>query len=303
MVALAARQFGRVSSAQLRALGWSADAIGVRVRRGWLVAEHRGCYRLAAAPVGGTAGRSAAAVLAVAADATVSHRTGLELHGALAASAGPVHLTLPSRHRARRGIVVHQAVLRADKVKRIDGLRVASVTRCLVDAAACEPAHVIRRAAKEAEFLGKLDAEALRRAAAGRPAAALLRELADSRLGVRGQLREELERRFAELLRSSGLPDAEANCPIRLERPRQEIVLDVVWWPAGLAVELDGRQTHGTSAAFDADRERDRRVAVQYGLRVVRATWKHVVDAPDALVADLVALHQRGVAQRERGAA
>jgi very-short-patch-repair endonuclease len=72
------------------------------------------------------------------------------------------------------------------------------------------------------------------------------------------------------------------------------IRLDVVWWDAGLGVELDSRKAHTTAHAFEADRRRDRRLAAQFGLQVVRVTWRQLHDEPDAIEADLKALLARG---------
>jgi very-short-patch-repair endonuclease len=56
-----------------------------------------------------------------------------------------------------------------------------------------------------------------------------------------------------------------------------------------LIVEVDGHQTHGTRAAFERDRERDR-ILQAHGWRVVRITWRQLHDDPDAIAADLLAL-------------
>lgn len=296
-MAVALRQHGRISTRQLASLGWSGDVVGERVASGWLVREHRGTYRLAGAP-STAAGRAVAAVLAVDPLASVTHRSGLELHGVLPRQPGaPVHLTCAVTHRPRPGIVPHRAALTACEVTRIEGVRVASLTRCLVGAAGIEPASVVEAAVREAEFLRRLDAPALAAAAADHAGAALLRRLAAERLPVRGELREEFERRFATFLRRRGFPPAAVNHTVRLDGPRQRVVLDVVWWEAALALELDSRQAHFTARAFEADRERDRRLAVQHGLQVVRITWRHLRDDPDGLARDLRALYARGLAR------
>lgn len=294
MVAVAGMQHGRISAGQLRELGWSPTVVAHRAAAGWLVREHRGAYRLAgAAP--SPLGRSVAALLAVDPTAVVSHRTGLEHHGALQPDPrAPVHLTTARHHVPRPGIAVHQAPLSASEVVRIEGVRVATLTRCLVDAAATEPPHVVSAAVQEAEFLRILDASALHAAATGRTGAALLRALAAKRLPLRGEVREAFERRFALFLRDRGFPEADANRRVVLERPRQIVVLDVVWWGSGLAVELDSRQAHATAEAFEADRERDRRLLVQHRIQVVRVTWRQLAETPDAVEADLKALLARG---------
>lgn len=298
VIAVALRQHGRISAAQLRDLGWSRDVIAGRVAAGWLVREHRGAYRLAGA-ADTAIGRSAAAILAVEPQSSVTHRTGLEHHRVLEARPGaPVHLTTARHHRSRPGILVHQAPLAPGDIVRIEGVRVASLVRCLVDAAATEPASVVTLAAHEAEFLRLLDPQALIAASVGRTGGALLRRLAAERLPIRGGLRKALERRFARFLLDRGFATADVNHRVRLRDPEQLIRLDAVWWEASLAVELDGRQAHATARAFDADRERDRRLAAQFGLHVVRVTWRHLDETPDALENDLKTLYARGLSAR-----
>jgi len=297
LVAVAGRQHGRISIGQLARLGLSADAVAGRVASGWLVREHRGAYRLAGAARLGP-GRCTAAVLAVDVEATVTHRSALERHRVLPEDDGaPVHLTTTRHHRSRRGIVVHQAPLGPTEVVRVDGLRVTSLVRSLIDAAGTEPGAIITAAVREAEFLRVLDCAALAACASGRRGGALLRRLARERLPIDGELRERLERRFARFLLEWRFPPAEVNRRVRLRGPAETILLDAVWWEAGLAVELDGRQAHATAHAFDEDRRRDRRVAVQFGLQVVRVTWKHLHTEPAALDADLKALYARGAAR------
>lgn len=303
VIALADAQHGRISARQLAELGLSRDAVASRVRAGWLVAEHRGVYRLAGvAP--SLAGRCTAAVLAVDPTAGITDRSGLELHEVLEPRAGtPVHLACATRHRARPGIVVHPRALGRGDSLRVLGLRVASVTRCLVDLAATADAAMLAKAVHEAEFRRVLDPSALQAAAVGRRGGERLRTLAAQRLPIRGDLRLELERRFAQFLRDYGFPVALVNHRLILERPWQEIFLDAVWLAAGLAVELDGRQAHATARAFDDDRERDRRVSVQHDIDVVRVTWRHLAEEQDRLAHDLWTLYHRGVAARTTGPA
>ena len=55
---------------------------------------------------------------------------------------------------------------------------------------------------------------------------------------------------------------------------------------------MDGRESHGTRRAFQADRDRDGRLAVA-GYRVLRFTWWDVTRRP-AVVADRVRRSLRG---------
>ena len=71
-----------------------------------------------------------------------------------------------------------------------------------------------------------------------------------------------------------------------MNAPLLEYVVDFLWRDAWLVVEVDGRATHGTRLAFQADRDRDGRLAVA-GYRVLRFTWWDVTRRP-AVVADRV---------------
>jgi very-short-patch-repair endonuclease len=55
---------------------------------------------------------------------------------------------------------------------------------------------------------------------------------------------------------------------------------DCVWPSHRLVVELDSRRFHGTRAAFERDRARDR-VLQAAGWRVVRITWRQLHDDAD----------------------
>ncbi len=266
-----------------------------RVAAGWLVREHRGSFRLAGAP-DTPAGRALAAILAVDGAAGVTERSGLELHGVLEPSSGRVHLACDRHLRPRPGVVLHRRALQPAECTRVEGIRVASVARCLADLAGDEAPGLLATAVREAEFLRLLDPPAVAAASASRPgSAALDRLVRATRLPVAGELRHDLERRFAELLRDQRFPTARVNHRLVLLDPWQEVVLDVVWREAGLAVELDGRQAHLTPRAFEADRDRDRRVAAQHDLHVVRVTWRQLEREPQAIIGDLWTLYRRGV--------
>jgi very-short-patch-repair endonuclease len=65
--------------------------------------------------------------------------------------------------------------------------------------------------------------------------------------------------------------------------------VDCLWREARLVVELDGRATHDTRAAFERDRLRDRMLQVA-GWRVIRITWRQLQDSPAEVAADLLTL-------------
>ena len=53
-----------------------------------------------------------------------------------------------------------------------------------------------------------------------------------------------------------------------------------------LVVEVDGYAFHSSRAAFESDRRRDAELGT-LGLRVMRVTWRQIVDEPQALIARL----------------
>jgi very-short-patch-repair endonuclease len=63
--------------------------------------------------------------------------------------------------------------------------------------------------------------------------------------------------------------------------------VDFLWRDERLVVEVDGFQFHSTRAAFERDRQRDAELQGA-GLRVLRVTWRQVVDAPYAALTNLV---------------
>ena len=64
-------------------------------------------------------------------------------------------------------------------------------------------------------------------------------------------------------------------------------------WPAEkVVVELDGREFHDDDKAFEADRERDRKLQAA-GFAPVRITWRSLRDTPQDLELDLSALLMR----------
>src|SRR4051812_49639911 len=90
VLAIAARQHGVVTTAQLLAAGWSRDAISGR--RGWLRRLHRGVYLVG--PVEAEHSRAAAAVLAAGEMAVLSHSPAAVVWGLRPPDEGPLHVTI-----------------------------------------------------------------------------------------------------------------------------------------------------------------------------------------------------------------
>jgi very-short-patch-repair endonuclease len=65
--------------------------------------------------------------------------------------------------------------------------------------------------------------------------------------------------------------------------------VDFLWRDQHLIVEVDGAATHLTATAFEEDRRRDAQLSVM-GFRVVRFTYRQVLEQPRAIIATLGAL-------------
>jgi very-short-patch-repair endonuclease len=99
--------------------------------------------------------------------------------------------------------------------------------------------------------------------------------------------KSDLEEMFLALTDAAGIPRPEINALV------EGFEVDAVWRDARLVVELDGRDTHGTAAAFERDRARDRALQVA-GWRPVRITYRQMRDAPRAVIDDVRRLRAAG---------
>jgi very-short-patch-repair endonuclease len=61
---------------------------------------------------------------------------------------------------------------------------------------------------------------------------------------------------------------------------------DCLWQDQRIVVELDGGAAHGTTKAFNDDRERDR-ILLAEGYTTTRITWDHIEKSPSEVAGDL----------------
>jgi very-short-patch-repair endonuclease len=92
--------------------------------------------------------------------------------------------------------------------------------------------------------------------------------------------RSEAERLLLRLVRAAGLPPPEHNVRVGGHEP------DLLWREHRLVVEVDGYTYHSGRAAFERDRVRDAELLAS-GFRVLRLTWRRLVEEPESVVARL----------------
>jgi predicted transcriptional regulator of viral defense system len=272
---------------QLRALGMTDDRIDTRVASGRLYAVHRGVYAIGRRRLS-REGVWLAAVLAAGPGAVLSHRSAAAHWGLVGGDGARVDVTIPTRNgRARRpGLAIHRPrrFPARDECTFHEGIAVTTPARTLLDVAGVLGRTAVARALERAEQLRLFDLRAIEQviaAHAPRPNARRLVQALD--IADPAPTRRELERLMLALCRAHGLPRPEVNVLVA------DLEVDFLWRHAGLVVETDGFETHGTRAAFERDRVRDATLAVA-GFRVIRFTWRRVTREPDAVGATIRAL-------------
>jgi len=277
---IAAQQHGVVHHDHLLDAGVSRSGVRRRVAAGWLHRVHTGVFAVGH-PGLTDRGRWTAAVLAGGPEAALSHRSAAALWG-LRPNVSFAEITVPGRRRrGPAGVVAHAGALDARETVVVDGIRVTTVARTLLDLAEVLPVREVVAAIDRATARRRFDADAIRATVAAATGRRGLKGLRAALLITRPQdvlTRSELERRALRLIRTARLPRPDVN--VRLLGHE----VDLLWRERRLAVELDGRETHDTPNAFESDRRRDADRMAR-GWRVLRLTWRQVVNDP-AWVAD-----------------
>jgi len=267
VVALARRQHGVVSTAQLRRLGLGHNAVAGRVARGWLRRVHYGVYIVGALETYLTA--PTAALAAYGPNAVISHRTAATIWGLLPhRPADPIHITLlNANRRSRPGVKIHRA--NQTDIRRRHGLRLTSPPQTLADLE-----EDVERAYNEALVLGLTTHQEVSRHASGSP---VLRAIVEDSPGM---TRSRMERELIRLVKRAGLPAPQSN----VEVAGYEV--DLYWPDHRLVVEFDGWSTHSSRTAFESDRLKDAALMLA-GERVMRVTGRQLERHEHELVARL----------------
>jgi very-short-patch-repair endonuclease/predicted transcriptional regulator of viral defense system len=286
--ALARRQHGVVTRAQLLAMGMGPDEIQYRIETRRLHRVWRGVYAVGR-PELTRDGIRMAAVLVCGPGAVLSHDSAGALLGIHPEDDADVHISVPARRCPRRpGITVHRrSVLAASDVVHVRGIPATSPIVTLIDLAARLPRGELEAAINEADKRDRVDPEALRMAAdrlSDRPGLAILREVLDRRTFALTD--SQLERCLLPISRRAGLSQ-----PLT-----QQVVngfkVDFYWPRLGLVVETDGLRYHRTPAQQARDRVRDQ-VHAAAGLTSLRFTHAQVRYEPAHVAATLSAVAAR----------
>src|SRR4051794_12324644 len=278
----AAGEGGVLGLDELRACGLSRNAIGRRVRNGWLHPIYQGVYAVGhpAVPI---RARFLAAVKSVPRGAVLSHFSGAAHWEYVEWDGRHVEVTVVATgFRSREGIRVHcSSVLERRDVMRHRGIPVTSPARTLVDLAAVVNEAMLRTAVRRALGMRRVSIRQLvaaRRRLGPRRGSARF----DRVLRTAAPTRSELEDVVLDLIGDAGFARPEVNRPLLLAGRR--VIPDFRWPEQRLVVEADGAAWHDNPVARAEDAERQALLEAR-GDRVLRVTWAQAVSRPGETLA------------------
>jgi very-short-patch-repair endonuclease len=286
---IAARQHEVISRPQLIRIGLSDDAIDWRIQAGRLHPLHRGVYAVGHPSVS-REGRYLAAVLATGERAVLSHRAAADLWELRASKEPKVDVIAPTHRRGDSGIRVHANELDARDTTTRNDIRVTKPLRTLLDLAACVPDNELERAIRQAVYRRLTTTTLLAEEAQERPGRRGTKKLRRALINLGeapGQTRSDLEQDFLPFLRKHRLPMPELNVRMRVRGIKLEA--DCLWSEQRVIVELDGRDAHDSTPAFESDRARDSALTAARW-RVVRVTHRRMRQDGAALASELRAI-------------
>jgi hypothetical protein len=293
LAALAARQNGVFSLAQLEVLGLTQNAVHKRAKRGQLHRTHSKVYALVPPELLTRHGRYMSAVLACGPGAALSHRSAADLLELRTSDRSGIDVTLPGTgSRVLDGIDVHRSTTLDGRLDTtiVDRIPCTTVARTLLDLCGVVPRRATERAFDQAEVSGRLDLRALQSELdrnRPRPEAAIMRAIVEQHRAGSTVTWSKFEERFLAICGDANVPRPEVNVWVAPPDGGPALRVDFLWRGARLIVETDGHATHGTREAFERDRLRDQRLTAA-GWRVVRVTWRQLTEDPER-VARLIA--------------
>ena len=263
LAAIARRQHGLATIAQLRTTGLDDAAVKRRVGAGRLHRVGRGVYAVGHASLSEEA-LWMAAVLVAGEGTALSHLAAAKLwqawrRRAQVAVVSPRRSRLPYVHRARQ--------LDPRDITRFHGIPVTTVPRTLIDLTDVLTAHQLANVIHEAAFRNRFSEPATRAAmerARGRQNLNVLDEALE--LNAKGSpgTKSALEDEALARIQAAGLPEPLVNVHV------EGIEVDLHWPEQNLCLEVDG-PGHARPRTQRADAERDRQLRAA-GYEVIRAS-------------------------------
>jgi very-short-patch-repair endonuclease len=275
---IADRQWGRVSWAQLLAVGLDEKTVWRWAQAGYLHWILPRVYAVGhQAP--STEADLAAALLYAGPGAMLSHATAAWWWGLIDEQPKTISVSTPRRCKSLKGVEVHGR----RSVERVwhKGLSVTLVAQTLLDYATVCTLRRLRRAIAEADYQRlATPAELEAVLATGRAGSAKLRQAIAIHQPRLARTRSLLEELFLELCERHELPVPSVNVTV------EGFLVDAFWQQHRLVIEVDGHRAHATPARMKRDRERDLALR-RAGYTVQRYSWWQVTDQAELVAADV----------------
>lgn len=291
LAALQRRQFGAFSRRQALDLKVPASTLDHRLKQGRYQRLLPGVWSDRVVPDSWER-RAMAALLAAGGEAVLARQSAarvLELDVPASLEDGRLHVLVTVRtFEALEGLVVHRTRrLDPEKdVRSLGALTVTTATRTIVDLAGTLGPVALRRLVADAVRRDLVSATSLREACSrlGRVRGKRrLLALVDELSPLDGDCRSELETLFLRLMTSSGLPPTAMNHPVTDADGRRRL-LDAVYLPERLPIELDSRSAHGSLLDWHDDLRRENAVVLTGWRDFLRFSWDDVTRRPGRVV-------------------
>lgn len=286
---LASRQQGRVTFAQLRALGVCSADVQQWLAQRYLVRVLPKVYAVGhVAP-----NRKAdlwAAVLYAGPGAAISHATAAQMRGLIDFAPAAIEVSTPRQGiRSLPGrIRVYARHVREREL--YDGIPVTTMPDTLLDLAATTNDSILGRALRQLDRRRELNHETLAAFAAacgrGRTGSTRLKAALNLPRPTIGYTNSWLENRFFILSKRWKIPEPRCNVVVA------GVLVDAYWPQYRLVVEVDGGDDHATVPQMRHDRANELKLRA-HGLTVIRYTSDQLEGRAQAVHDDLLAQMRR----------
>jgi very-short-patch-repair endonuclease len=270
---LAARQDGIFTLRDARSAGLTRAQIDRRVRQYW-VTMHDGVFRTQGAP-DSWRGRMRAATAAAAPHGAISHRSGAEIFELPGRTVEFIELTCRRWLRAKHPeLRVHESTRLDERdITTVDGIRVTTPERTILDLASCFPSdrylEYVVQAARRKRLITYESMRATfdRHARRGLKGVRALRATLDNWDPTSRPTESDMETMLLHTLRSYGLPEPTLQFDVHDRNGLFLGRVDAAYPAARIAIEYDSKQEH--SDEFQRVRDARRNSALQ-----ARGDWK-----------------------------
>jgi very-short-patch-repair endonuclease len=232
-------------------------------------------------------GRYMAAVLSAGDDAVLSHRSAADLWDLRASREGEIDVIANTHRRGGGDVVPHRTALEPGDITTCQGIPTTTPLRTIIDLAAVAREHQLEPAIRQAVYRRLTTTALLAEAVHNRPGQRGTKRLRDVLIHLGeapGETKSRLEDRFLRFLRRHRLPMPELNVPMQIAG--NPIEADCLWREQRVIIELDGRDGHDSTPAFESDRSRDLALTAA-GWRPGRVTSRRLRFDADALAKEL----------------